>query len=1290
MNCRAASEASVSHRDFRAPAPDAYLAAREIGLSPGAAWPAGRQADEDCDGRGSARRAHFEALSTYHRDFPPPPLDALLAAFPPTVQPVAVDSPTAPVPPPYAAMSPSYWQSVTHKDFDKPPADAYMASGVTGGTPNDSSAAPFADDSGLRPKEVPAQTWHGRQPLSTSALQSVEGPSRFDGRSSMRGDYKPLPLDALRAALQSNHDFIADALKHESDVRFEGESTARSHYKAPPAEALRLAFGPVIRVCDRGAASFSEPIKFEGQSRTRSDFVAPPTSVLKEALSAQPVGEPSRWLAESADKENVPFQGLSSYRQDFLPPPADALADAFELPLGERYAANTVQEAPCRFEGESSSRRDYQALPLDALRDSFRYNVRRQEAADAQSKQSHDIVSIPGESQRLWEPHAAEALPPPSKAASGGSLLDAYRRGAVRASSSVLGRFEGQSSMRADFRPPPREVLLQAAAASQVARPSSLPASARSTSRFEGQSTSRMDFQAPPREALEQAMQPLSVALVPRAASAEPRRFEGESSSRAAYRPPPTECLLAATRLAEARAAHAAFEAASSPRRRQTAFEAESQTRRDFVAPPASAYLDVMKSAMASARPQRPPDMAASEVAEMVSSMRRDFPAPPTAALLESLQIPRIRTTASQVLGAREQHEFEGESSMRRDYLPPQTEVLLAAHQVPPLRALQGSSPALSTRGRGHFEGESTTRRDFVPPSMENLLDALREPRPVAGWRSSSALLTGSSKFEGESSMKRDFPPHSTRDLVRAVQAPSSSRGAQQRPSLSTAALRRPALAELAGGMSPAAAPSQTSADTPRSAAEHRAKVPASEGGQALVEAAAAREARASAGVAMTASGSASEASAAPSRHDAAAEAAAKAPLPATPVQRGTSPASRRPPSIAGWLQSSEPWTSSLHQAYRPPPLDAYQQAYRARLSPVGGGSAGSSARARSEDISRQKRAPARFEGESFLHRDFQAPSRQALLAAFQPYGGPGPVRADRSSTPVATPGKGSDRSDHDAPRVPPLNFQDVHAAATQARPAGRSSHRALAGDAEARSILGLASSRSNVRARSADSAATTAQRDFVAPAAHAFRVPRRLCKPDQEPLQFGTGAGRFNGESSAHRDYRPPPPGNRPQPGARRHYREGALMGAKVRSERAFEDLSALEAGAKAASQRPAGAARGAGSAAENFSATFTFRPPADSGNGGDHGSKAADKVHSGSRSGAAHPGNSEETGRSSIVAMTAAAADSPAASVRSGSSRRDTPASGVTSTPAKGTADVCRPWLAPAAGIPSTFRVR
>eukprot|EP00929_Paragymnodinium_shiwhaense_P042689 TRINITY_DN22050_c0_g2_i3.p1 TRINITY_DN22050_c0_g2~~TRINITY_DN22050_c0_g2_i3.p1 ORF type:complete len:1257 (+),score=223.21 TRINITY_DN22050_c0_g2_i3:91-3771(+) len=1226
MNCRAASEASVSHRDFRAPAPDAYLAAREIGLSPGAAWPAGRQADEDCDGRGSARRAHFEALSTYHRDFPPPPLDALLAAFPPTVQPVAVDSPTAPVPPPYAAMSPSYWQSVTHKDFDKPPADAYMASGVTGGTPNDSSAAPFADDSGLRPKEVPAQTWHGRQPLSTSALQSVEGPSRFDGRSSMRGDYKPLPLDALRAALQSNHDFIADALKHESDVRFEGESTARSHYKAPPAEALRLAFGPVIRVCDRGAASFSEPIKFEGQSRTRSDFVAPPTSVLKEALSAQPVGEPSRWLAESADKENVPFQGLSSYRQDFLPPPADALADAFELPLGERYAANTVQEAPCRFEGESSSRRDYQALPLDALRDSFRYNVRRQEAADAQSKQSHDIVSIPGESQRLWEPHAAEALPPPSKAASGGSLLDAYRRGAVRASSSVLGRFEGQSSMRADFRPPPREVLLQAAAASQVARPSSLPASARSTSRFEGQSTSRMDFQAPPREALEQAMQPLSVALVPRAASAEPRRFEGESSSRAAYRPPPTECLLAATRLAEARAAHAAFEAASSPRRRQTAFEAESQTRRDFVAPPASAYLDVMKSAMASARPQRPPDMAASEVAEMVSSMRRDFPAPPTAALLESLQIPRIRTTASQVLGAREQHEFEGESSMRRDYLPPQTEVLLAAHQVPPLRALQGSSPALSTRGRGHFEGESTTRRDFVPPSMENLLDALREPRPVAGWRSSSALLT-------------------------------------------------------------------VPCFTPRSAAEHRAKVPASEGGQALVEAAAAREA------------------------------AAKAPLPATPVQRGTSPASRRPPSIAGWLQSSEPWTSSLHQAYRPPPLDAYQQAlsprwpvaaaaacpwscatpcrslaerplvrfeadssmrqayrppppeaYRARLSPVGGGSAGSSARARSEDISRQKRAPARFEGESFLHRDFQAPSRQALLAAFQPYGGPGPVRADRSSTPVATPGKGSDRSDHDAPRVPPLNFQDVHAAATQARPAGRSSHRALAGDAEARSILGLASSRSNVRARSADSAATTAQRDFVAPAAHAFRVPRRLCKPDQEPLQFGTGAGRFNGESSAHRDYRPPPPGNRPQPGARRHYREGALMGAKVRSERAFEDLSALEAGAKAASQRPAGAARGAGSAAENFSATFTFRPPADSGNGGDHGSKAADK----------------ETGRSSIVAMTAAAADSPAASVRSGSSRRDTPASGVTSTPAKGTADVCRPWLAPAAGIPSTFRVR
>ena len=722
---------STTHADYQAPPADAMKDAVNFQAPAGPTWPA----------------AKFEGESSLHRDYPAPPLEALRQML--------KSHETVPAP---KANFRFEGESCMRADYQAPPLTAFHQPSRE---PSREPQQPTPDvQEALRswPDIVKESTSHHdyqppclddyRPPLQSLRqwLAGVESPSndvskvRFDGESSMKLHYQPPPLDALHKGMPeekrqkawqhsaedhvhfegestTHRDFQAPPLQSLQEwlqaagtstgnsaitdgVPFEGESSMKAHYPAHPVEPLQVAAGKLDHQVDLHAA---EPVPFEGQSTTHNAYQAPSAEFWRQ-------------LGQNMDRSStqqaapVRFEGESSMRAHYQPPPPDALqSPATSLVKDKAMAESTALEL-AKFEGQSTMHRDFQAPALEqpplprppASHDTsppIRFEGESSMKAHYPAHPVEPLQVAAGKLDHQVDLHAAEPVPFEGQSTTHQAYqapsADFWRQlgqSMDRSSTqqAVPVRFEGESSMRAHYQPPPPDAL-QSPATSLVKDKAMAESTPRQLAKFEGQSTMHRDFQAP---ALEQPLLPRPPASHD---TSPPIRFEGESSMKAHYPAHPVEPLqVAAGKLDHQVDPHAA---------EPVPFEGQSTTHQAYQAPSAEFWRQLGQNMDRSSTQQAAP----------------------------------VR--------------FEGESSMRAHYQPPPPDAL----QSPATSLVQDKAMAESTALQlAKFEGQSTMHRDFQAPSLEQP----PLPRPAASYDTSSAI-----RFEGESSMKAHYPAHPVEPL---------------------------------------------------------------------------------------------------------------------------------------------------------------------------------------------------------------------------------------------------------------------------------------------------------------------------------------------------------------------------------------------------------------------------------------------------------------------------------------------------------------------------------------------
>mmetsp|Transcript_3627 Transcript_3627/g.6405 ORF Transcript_3627/g.6405 Transcript_3627/m.6405 type:complete len:399 (-) Transcript_3627:119-1315(-) len=260
------------------------------------------------------RREHtaFEGVSSTHRDFQAPPLEALRAGF---GLPTSADRNRH-----HGDKDVSKFEgeSSTHRDFRPPPQDV------------------------LRD----AYRW-GRRSRTRETYP-------FEGESSTHRSFTAPPAAALRAALQRPSGLPSSPAEHvaEERIKFQGESSAHADYGPPPREAFLAVFpsSPLGNGRPSSAPRVRARGSFEGESSMRRDFPPPPAEALKQAFKAADLGA----RLAIANKERP------------LPPNGDVHSAAVGRgrEARARRSASSERHDLHRFEGESSSHRDFQAPKL--------------------------------------------------------------------------------------------------------------------------------------------------------------------------------------------------------------------------------------------------------------------------------------------------------------------------------------------------------------------------------------------------------------------------------------------------------------------------------------------------------------------------------------------------------------------------------------------------------------------------------------------------------------------------------------------------------------------------------------------------------------------------------------------------------------------------------------------------------------------------------------------------------------------------------------------------------------
>lgn len=319
---------------------------------------------------------------------------------------------------------------------------------------------------------------HSAATAAPARAQSVDGfLKKMFTKSSSRIDFAPPPAEAYaqRATPASSQDDRRVAYCSGPDLKFEGESSTHRHFKAPSTEALLATFSSqpprprsAEHVAKKHAARFDGPVharrvQCDGHSSSHRDFQAPSTEALLETfMTHQPRG---RSVDSWARRPGAKFEGRSSAHLDFAPPPHESYRSAARsYPSSRVSLADRVGAGGPRFENQSTAHRDFTAPPTAALLETFVGSHVQPAAGGGDSKPTQHTTGSHGPSRR------------------------------------TQAKFEGETSSRATFVPPPRDAYL--VCNTHASRALASRSASRSTMKFEGQSSTHLQFTAPGREAL--------------------------------------------------------------------------------------------------------------------------------------------------------------------------------------------------------------------------------------------------------------------------------------------------------------------------------------------------------------------------------------------------------------------------------------------------------------------------------------------------------------------------------------------------------------------------------------------------------------------------------------------------------------------------------------------------------------------------------------------------------------------------------------------------------------------
>jgi len=705
------------------------------------------------------KKPRFEGESSTHRDFLPPPMEALRESLSVHQSDELCHS--------EKDIMKFEAESVTHRDYKPPPPSVCRADVV--------------------------------QDQRKPSNREWQAQRIFTGESPTHRDFLPPPMDALREVFSVHN---SDRIDHliGRDVKFEGESLSHSDFKAPPASAIRAKI-----VADVGNRVDKEPqernlssaTRFEGESSTHRDFTPPPLDALRNAFAGHHLDE-----ANYSVRDDAKFEGESSTHRDFKAPPPNAFR--IDTVANVQIPSNKDWHGRGIFTGESSTHRDFQPPSLDALRATFEAaesqaslfasKVTKHDESEASMRPSFEPPHTASSIRREVAPVCAKQREPQNIPFTGESTshrdykpptMDALRsafevprsrvsltagfgtpRGSQRRASSEKGAFKGQSSMHRDFTPPPREAFLAAFRRETTPR----ERETKETKHFEGRSSSHTDFAPPSRESLMEAFRcGRQVRSRDQSPRGEPRlAFEGKSTSHSDFRSQPLESVLAAGRSTPTRHGDTQMRA-------RIPSEEESSRRREFNVPVSESFEK--------AYPRKHNSSTNGVWCERQSSTHQDFLPPSREALLSAFESRASLDERRKSVGQR--RAFSEDPSSRRmslthhDFAPPPREALLAAFQNEKLEDARKQRNLEGLKVR--FQDESRMQQHAVSTPQEVLKHACQTPRTQTN-------ASDRIKFEGQSSTHRDFtpPPLDTRQKAAGRPARQNKENADPRKNASS------------------------------------------------------------------------------------------------------------------------------------------------------------------------------------------------------------------------------------------------------------------------------------------------------------------------------------------------------------------------------------------------------------------------------------------------------------------------------------------------------------------------
>lgn len=353
----------------------------------------------------------------------------------------------------------------------------------------------------------------------------------------MRSSFVSPPLEVLQESQQQARETHRTAARRSvsEGIRFEGESSSHRDFAPPPHDALLASFRPERRAkSSDGRRSVGEQLRFQGESSSHRDFPPPPRDPMlgeeqsrsagskKRAASEglrthlevqRPAELPRSRLTEAAQQPEV-GQGAAA---------ASGSVSARPRPASSRTLEVVYKEPVQRFDGQSCMRADFLPPPPAAQRKSPAAGTPTETSARPSGLlkgETFETFRTPSNLRAAGAPTLldkstdAASARPKSAPRDRSQVRDLHALDATPCTSFRM--FEGESSMRRDFRAPAEVRDLHRAGQTPRERARSMPADARpgqvarppgvaAPRAFTGESSSHRDFAPPPRDAYQRS-----------------------------------------------------------------------------------------------------------------------------------------------------------------------------------------------------------------------------------------------------------------------------------------------------------------------------------------------------------------------------------------------------------------------------------------------------------------------------------------------------------------------------------------------------------------------------------------------------------------------------------------------------------------------------------------------------------------------------------------------------------------------------------------------------------------